>query len=327
MRFIIYGAGAIGGTIGGHLFRTGHDVVLVGNGKHISEIREKGLRLLTPDETYILKIPACKGAEELVPFTDDDVVLLAAKSQHTILCLGQIKNAGAGRSLPIFCAQNSIVNEPAATRVFDNVYGVMINLPGIFLNPGEVINPITGNAGFIEVGRYTCGSDELTEKVVSALNVAGFACRVNEWVMRAKAAKSILNLGNSLEAITDGRGNGDVFIRAARREAEEVWSLAGIEWEDFESYENRVKAIRGTNKMPKDWEGQNKRSSTWQSLIKGTGNIEAEYLNGDIAKLGYSLGVKTPYNEILWKTAEEMAAKCEKPGRYSVEDLMTMLKV
>jgi 2-dehydropantoate 2-reductase len=201
----------------------------------------------------------------------------------------------------------------------------MINLPGIFLNPGEVINPITGNAGFIEVGRYPRGSDELTEKVVSALKDAGFACRVNDWVMRAKAAKSILNLGNSLEAITDGRGNGDAFIRAARKEAEEVWNLAGIEWEDFERYENRVKAIRGTNKMPKGWEGQNKRSSTWQSLTKGTGNIEAEYLNGDIVKLGRSLGVKTPYNEILWKTAEDMATKCEKPGRYSVEDLMTML--
>ena len=327
MRFIVYGAGAIGGIIGGHLFRTGHEVVLVGNGKHVDTINANGLRLLTPADTYILRIPACKRAEELTPFRDDEVVVLTAKSQHTILCLGQLKNAGAERSLPIFCAQNSIVNEPAATRVFDNVYGVMINLPGIFLNAGEVVNPITGNAGFIEVGCYPRGSDELTEKVASALNIAGFVCRVNDWVMKAKAAKSMLNLGNSLEAITDGRGNGDAFIRAARKEAEAVWNLAGIEWEDFEKYEARVKTIRGTNKMPKGWEGQNKRSSTWQSLTKGTGNIEAEFLNGDIVKLGRFLKIETPYNEILWKVAEAMAAKDEKPGRYSAEELIKMVNL
>ncbi len=325
MRFIIYGAGAIGGIIGGHLYRTGRNVILVGNKSHVDRINEAGLKLLTPKETYVLKIPACKRAEDLAPFREDDIVFLTVKSQHTTLCLGQLKNAGAERSLPIFCAQNSITNEPAATRVFDNVYSMMINLPGIFLHPGEVIHPITGNGGFIEVGRYPHGTDELTQMVSSYLNAAGFVCKVNEWVMRAKAAKCLLNLGNSLEAITDGKGDADEFIRATRREAEEVWKLTGIEWEDFEDYERRVKAIRGTNKMPKGYESENKRSSTWQSLIRETGNIEVEALNGDIVKLGRSLGVETPYNEILWKVAEEMAVKGEKPGRYTAEDLIKMV--
>lgn len=108
MRFIVYGAGAIGSTIGGHLFRTTDDVILVANSPHVDKIRESGLRLVKPDETYVLKIPACKKAKELVPFTDDDIVLLTAKSQHTLTCLGQLKNAGSPRSLPIFCVQNSL---------------------------------------------------------------------------------------------------------------------------------------------------------------------------------------------------------------------------
>jgi 2-dehydropantoate 2-reductase len=201
----------------------------------------------------------------------------------------------------------------------------MINIPGIFLHPGEVINPITGNAGFIEVGRYPQGSDKLTRVVASALKAAGFACRVNDWVMRAKAAKCILNLGNSFEAITDGSRDGDTFIRAARREAEKVWRLAGIEWEDFEEFERRAKTIRDTNKMPRGYEGENKRSSTWQSLTRITGNTEAEALNGDIVKLGRSLGVETPYNETLWRVADDMAGKGEKPGRYTAEDLIKMI--
>lgn len=133
MRFIVYGAGGIGSIIGGHLFRTGKDVVLVGNRQHVDKIREAGLRLLMPDETYTLKIPACNTADGLASFKEDDVVILTAKSQHTATCLGQLKNAGAPRSLPIVCAQNSIVNEPAATRVFDNVYGAVLNMPAIFL--------------------------------------------------------------------------------------------------------------------------------------------------------------------------------------------------
>ena len=78
--------------------------------------------------------------------------------------------------------------------------------------------------------------------------------------------------------------------------------------------------------MPKGHEAESKRSSSWQSLMRGTGNIEAEALNGDVVKLGRSLGVEVLYNETLWRVAEEMAKKGEKPGRYSAEDLMRMAR-
>jgi 2-dehydropantoate 2-reductase len=315
VRFIVYGAGAIGSTIGGHLHRTGHDVVLIGNQRHVDKINSAGLRLITPEETYVLKISAVKEAKDLVPFGEDDVVLLTAKSQHTILCLGQLKNARAKRGLPIFCVQNSITNESAAIRVFDHVYGVVVNLPGVYLQPGEVINPITGNSGFLEVGLYPCGVDGYAREVSGALRAAGFVGGVNEWVMKAKAAKCLLNLGNSMDAVTDGRGDGAAFMRAVRGEAEEVWRLAGIEWEPLDVYQRRVRSMRGVNRMPRGYEGESKRSSSWQSLVRGTGNIEAEALNGDVVKLGRSLGVETPYNEVLWRVAEEMAAKGDQPGR------------
>lgn len=327
MRFIVYGAGAIGSTIGGHLFRTGHNVVLVGNPRHIDRIHKSGLKLDTPDETYILKVPACKEAKELVPFTDDDVVLLTAKSQHTILCLGQLKNAGASRSLPIFCCQNSILNESVTTRIFDRVYGVILRVSGIFLEPGIVINPTTGNAGYIEVGLYPRGLDRLAQTVSDALKKAGFVGGVNEWVMKAKGAKCLGNLGNAMDAITNSRGgDAEKFIIEARREAMAVWSAAGIEWEDLESFNKRVQKSRGINKMPKGYGDLQKFSSSWQSLIRETGNIEAEQLNGDVVKLGRLLDFPTPYNEVLWQVAEEMASKKERPGRYSVKDLTEMVK-
>ena len=49
-RYIILGAGAVGGALGGRLGLAGRDVVLVARGDHLAALRERGLRLRTPDE-------------------------------------------------------------------------------------------------------------------------------------------------------------------------------------------------------------------------------------------------------------------------------------
>ena len=40
MRFVVVGAGAIGGVLGGRLHQHGHDVVLVARGEHHDAIRD-----------------------------------------------------------------------------------------------------------------------------------------------------------------------------------------------------------------------------------------------------------------------------------------------
>jgi len=291
----------------------------------VDKIQADGLKLVTQDSTYLLKIPACKQAHQLRPFEEGDVVLLAAKSQHTPTCLGQLKNAGASRSLPIFCVQNSIWNEPIVTRIFDRVYGVMVRVPGIFLQPGEVINPLSGMMGFLDVGLYPSGSDELAEKVSLAFRKAGFAGGVNRFILRTKAAKCLRNLGNAIGAITDGKGESSAFMLVARAEAMKIWEIAGIEWESAEEFDRRISEV-GPVKMPKGYTHIHNRGSSWQSLMRSTGNIEAEQLNGDIVNLGRLLGVETPYNEILWRVSIEMAKNGECPGKYTIDDLMAMIR-
>jgi 2-dehydropantoate 2-reductase len=326
MRFIIYGAGGIGCVIGGHLFRHGREVVLVGNAQHVDAINARGLKLVTGSETFTLQVPAVKIANDLAPFRDDDVVMLCAKSQHTVKCLGQLKNAGAPRSLPILCMQNSILNESVATRVFDRVYGAMIMIPAIFMTPGEVINPIVRRNGVIELGCYPSGSDELCEQVADPLRRAGFFVNVHSDVMKSKAAKCLNNLGNALDAITDDEDHGGEIRERIRDEAKRVWSAAGIGWEEDESFRKRVRSQYGDRKIPVGYEGIEKRSSSWQSLARGTGNIEAAQLNGDVVSLGKQLGIATPYNALLWHIAQEMALHRDKPGKFSADDLMKMVK-
>jgi 2-dehydropantoate 2-reductase len=197
----------------------------------------------------------------------------------------------------------------------------MVRVPGIFLQPGEIINPISGNAGFLDVGLYPRGSDKLTQAVSDAFKRAIFVGGVNELVMSAKGAKCLRNLGNAMGAITDGKGDSSEFMTAARTEAMEVWKAAGIEWEDSEKFDKRTRKRRGITRMPKNYENIHNRGSSWQSLKRDTGNIESEQLNGDVVRLGRLLEIRTPYNDVLWRVAEEMANQGDKPGKYTAKDL------
>ncbi|WP_433242921.1 ketopantoate reductase family protein [Streptosporangium sp. CA-135522] len=81
MRYIVVGAGAVGGTIGGRLFQSGHEVLLVARGAHHDALRRDGLRLVTPDSTETLPVPV---TDEPVRLRGDDVLILAVKSQDRL---------------------------------------------------------------------------------------------------------------------------------------------------------------------------------------------------------------------------------------------------
>ncbi|HKK27821.1 MAG TPA: 2-dehydropantoate 2-reductase N-terminal domain-containing protein, partial [Gemmatimonadota bacterium] len=81
MRFLIWGAGAIGGTIGAFLSRAGHDVTFVDvDAEHVAAIGRDGLRITGPIEELTARAPA---------FVPDGVegewerVVLATKAHHT----------------------------------------------------------------------------------------------------------------------------------------------------------------------------------------------------------------------------------------------------
>jgi len=322
-RFVIYGAGAIGSAIGGHLFRTGHDTVLVARPAHVEKIRAEGLRLITPDETHTVRVPAVTSAAD-VGFRNGDVVLLCVKSHDTERSLIEIRAAGGDpQSLPIVCCQNSITNEPAALRFFRRVYGGLVVVTGIFLEPGVVHNPVRGNAGVIEVGRYRKGLDDLTAEVETALTLAGFGAWANPRIMHAKGAKMLGNLGNAMGAITDGQGDSRAFMARVREEAEACLRAAGLPFESRDTFDARMKQSRGVNVLP---EGVRNLGSTWQSLMRGTGDVETDYLNGEIVRLGREHGIPTPHNALLQELASLMAAHGDRPGKYTAQDLEVMVR-
>ena len=65
--------------------------------------------------------------------------------------------------------------------------------------------------------------------------------------------------------------------------------------------------------------------STWQSLQRGTGNIETDYLNGEIVMIAHRLGIEAPINKRLAMLARRAAATGAKPGDGSAEQLAAQL--
>jgi 2-dehydropantoate 2-reductase len=309
MRYIIFGAGAVGGIVGSGLFEAGREVILIARGTHLAVMKRQGLRAVYPDREITQKIPAVDHAND-VKWQDGDVVFLTMKTQDTERALEDLEDA-AGSDVPVFCMQNGVENERLAARRFRNVYGTNVLMPASFLQPGIVSVASTPFHGVLDSGRYPEGIDETLTTVVADLEASGFKCQALPDIQRWKFAKLIRNLGNGLQ----GACGIDVDTSGIRAKLEEearaVFAKAEVPVVPLEQFTTR------TVFSPPSGGG----SSGWQSVMRGTGSIEADYLNGEIVLLGRLHGVPTPYNEAVRRSANRVARAKLTPGACTPEEI------
>ena len=321
MRYIIYGAGGIGSIMGGHLARTGHEVILIGRPGHVSIINKNGLRLITPTGTYVLRISAVTNPSQ-VQFTTGDVIFLCMKGQDTERALKDLKTVTG--DVPVFCFQNGVCNEEIAAGYFPRVYGVMVRVGAVYLNDGEVIAR-RDPPGWYIIGRYPVGTDKFTDAVAEELRIAGYFVRTTADVMPYKWGKLMTNLGNAVGAITNGDWESTRPIyRATFEEAQAIVAKAGIKWISQEQVARDWPEITAPLRGQINTEEQ---SSTWQSLARHQGSVETEFLNGEIVRVAKKLGLQAPINEKLVKISREMAANHESPGKFTPAQLSGMLEL
>ncbi|HEV8718546.1 MAG TPA: 2-dehydropantoate 2-reductase N-terminal domain-containing protein [Candidatus Binatia bacterium] len=320
MRYIIYGAGGIGGAIGGRLLQRGHEVVLICRGEQLTAIQRRGLTLKTPTDTLQLPIRAI-GHPLGLSFTDSDVVILTMKSQDTELALRDLERAGGG-GVPVVCCQNGVDNERMAARRFARVYGMVVWVPATYLEPGVVLNHATPVGGILDAGCYPRGVDPLITQVTADLTAGGFGARPDLHIMRWKYTKLLSNLYNALQAVCGLEARGGDFARAVRQEALACYRAAGIDFVPEDEMRQRVQA---EVKLAAIADHPRTGGSTWQSLTRGLSSIEVDFLNGEIVLLGKLHGVPTPHNRLLQTVANHMARTGQRPGSMSVAELQGML--
>jgi 2-dehydropantoate 2-reductase len=320
MRYIIYGAGGIGGTIGARLFQSSKDVILIARGEHLKAIQADGLVLADPNKTDRLHIPTVAHPEQ-IQFRDGDTVMLCMKSQDTRDALQALVRT-AGPSIPVVCCQNGVANERMALRIFDKVYGVPVILPATHIEPGVVLHHCKGVGGVLDVGNYPNGADEIAHQIAADLVTANFSSQPDTKIMRSKYAKLLQNLGNSLQALCNaGSESADIYKRLIH-EALDCYAAAGISCASRDEVRQRSGGLLEMAPI----EGHERvGGSSLQSILRGTGSIEADYLNGEIVVLGRLYGVPTPANRVLQLLANELALNKGKPGSMSHQKVRALI--
>lgn len=340
VRYVIIGAGAIGGAIGGRLAQAGRDVVLVARGEHLAALQQRGLRLRTPTEDVTVPVRAVAGPDELT-LAPDDVLVVTTKTQQAEAVLVTWADAPvraddrdrgrAGERLPVFLALNGVASEVMALRYFARVYGVCVWLPAGHLTPGEVIIRGAPTSGMLHLGRVpVAAADAQDAALLAAVKTDWTAARFDvptpPDVMMWKYRKLLSNLGNGVQALLGNDADDDrvAEIEAALdREARVVLDAAGIAYTGDEE-ERAARAagftMREVPGVPADLGG-----STWQSLTRGTGNVETDFLNGEIVLIAHQLGREAPLNGCLASLVRQAAAAGRRPGEMTAADLAAVM--
>ena len=320
MRFLVYGAGAIGGVVGGRLAQHGEDVVLIARGDHADAIEASGLTVQSPDDQLVLEVPVVRSPSELT-IGQGDVVLLGMKSQDTPAALAALRPV-APVSTPIVCLQNGVENERVALRLFERVQAVCVMLPATHLEPGVVQAYSSPTTGLLDIGRYPAGVDDVSEEVAAAFGRATFDSVPRPDILRWKYTKLLMNLGNAVEAAcAPGDATLDLVLRA-RDEGRRVLEAAGIDAASDEEDKER----RGDLLTMRRIDGVKRGGgSTWQSLRRGLGSVESDYLNGEIVLIGRRVGVPTPVNAVLQQVMAELALSQTPPGSLDAADLLARI--
>jgi 2-dehydropantoate 2-reductase len=339
MRYVIIGAGSVGGAIAARLAQhSPHPPLLIARGSNGAAIAAEGLRLRTPDSDERVPVEVASGPDE-VELRVDDVLVVATKSHQVEAALLQwvdrpvLSDDGetvgtVGELLPVLLALNGLASEDIALRYFRRVYGVCVWIPAVHLEDGEVVVRMAPTTGVFIFGRHPAlatepADRELLSAIAEDWNASSLGAHVVDDVRRWKYTKLLSNLSNGVQALV---GTGDSEAAAIdvrlRDEAVELYRAAGIDWASDEEESVwrgdlfRIRPVPGVEATG---------GSSWQSMARGTGSIETDYLNGEIVALARSLGRTAPLNETIQTLARRAALEKRAPGSITAAELSAAL--
>jgi 2-dehydropantoate 2-reductase len=301
MRYVVYGAGAVGGVVAAHLQLAGIATTVVARGEHLARIRAGGLVLDTQEGQEAVHLAATDTAAE-VDWTDDTVVLLSVKSHQTAGALDDLE-AHAPAGTVVVSAQNGVANEPAILRRFASTYAVCVMLPALHLEPGVVVQKSHPTPGILDVGRFPgptgpSGADATAEAIAADLRTAGFASQARLDIMAWKYRKLLTNAVGDVSTLFAPADGSAELARGVAAEGDAVLAAAGIVAVTAEADDER----RGELLRQRSDKDRFPGNSLAQSLARGL-DTEIHYRVGELVLLGRLHGVPTPTCERVLRAA------------------------
>ena len=291
MHILVVGPGAMGCLFAARLKKAGYDVGLIDHDKERAEfINRQGIRVEGITGEYTEKVPVIIEAPPEPP----DFVLICVKSYHTREAAKGIKQWIVPETV-VVTLQNGAGNIEILSELFgkENVLGGVTAEGATLLEPGRIRHAGQGETVIGPKG----APDNPIEKIVFALNQAGFRSRSVRTVDDLIWGKLIINVGiNALTAITrlkNGRlpeldGTRRVMEQAVK-EAVAVANAINIELPYLDPVGRVMDVCRATS---------GNISSMLQDVLKER-VTEVDFINGAIVREGNRLGIPTPVNRSL----------------------------
>lgn len=163
---LIWGAGAIGGTLGAYWQRAGVPVLLVDIvAEHAEACRTRGLHIFGPVEEFTVKIPAVTPDELSGRFSR---IVLAVKAQATEAAAAALAPHLADDGF-VLSAQNGLNEIAIAKRVGEaRTMGCFVNFGADWHGPGEIL---FGNRGAVVVGEIDGSIRDRTREMFRLLQI------------------------------------------------------------------------------------------------------------------------------------------------------------
>ena len=147
MRIVIWGAGAIGGTLGACLIRAGHDILFVDIVEsHVQAINQSGLRIKGPVDEFTVDAVAMLPDQLTDQF---EAILLCVKSQHTRAATEALAPflAADGFVMSVQNGLNELIIESIVGR--ERTLGAFVNFSADYHAPGQIL---FGGRGAVVIG-------------------------------------------------------------------------------------------------------------------------------------------------------------------------------
>ncbi len=319
MRFLCFGAGAIGTYLGGSLALCGQSVVFLERPEPAERLRRSGLTLhLAGGKQHIESPQIATNLDDALTTGPFDAAILAVKAFDTAELMETLKPYRVALP-PVLCFQNGVENEALVTaalgedKVISGTVTTAIGRPG----PGEIAVERLRGVGL-------ANEHILVNSLMGVLDAAGLQPRLYPDAASMKWSKMLTNLlANASSAILDMPpaeifADPQLFRMEMRmlREALQVMHAQGIRVVDLPA--TPVRALAFAAAYLPIWLSQPlmrrtlsagrgaKMPSFHIDLHQGRGKSEVTYLNGAVVRFGERFALATPVNRLLTDTLLEL---------------------
>jgi 2-dehydropantoate 2-reductase len=323
LKVAVFGAGAVGGWIGGAWASAGIDVVLVGRQAAADEIGRHGLTISDgsgegPAQSIHLPAGTIAGTTDPAAMADADVILVTVKGLQTDAAAKAIAKH-ARNDAAVISFQNGVSN---AERIGAALPGRTV-LAGMV--PFNVVRLGNGRWHKATAGDLMAQEHDITRALAAKLGTRPGRLKLAADMVPVLWSKLLLNLNNAVNALSGKTLLEELMDRDYREvvAASQDEALAAMKLADIEPAKMGMvppKRLPDVLRMPNPLfkpflklQGINPeaRSSMADDFAAGR-PTEIDHLNGEVVKLARSLGRRAPVNERIVELVRQAEAGVER---------------